>query len=281
MPPIIVGVRFNPIGKVYHFDSGNITDLKMGDYVVVETTRGKQLGQIAQIIDEPGSPPDGGWKVIERRASPRDLVTRQGWQTKEPEVVEFARQRTLELKLAGVKIISSEYSFDGSRLTVFFSTETEEKADLKSLRQDIQRRFAPSQVDLRQIGPRDVAKNLCGIGACGLEKRCCCQFLSEFSSISIRMAKEQGISLTPGEITGMCGRLRCCLAYEFEQYTEARSRLPKRNKEVKTPLGVGKVIDVRPLQEMVTVEIPEVGYREFPLSELIILTGNEEKSGGK
>jgi cell fate regulator YaaT (PSP1 superfamily) len=281
MPPIIVGVRFNPIGKVYHFDSGTITDLKKGDYVVVETTRGKQLGQIAQIIEEPGSPPDGGWKVIERRASSRDLVTRQGWQTKEPEVVEFARQRTLELKLAGVKVIASEYSFDGSRLTVFFSTETEEKADLKSLRQDVQRRFAPSQVDLRQIGPRDVAKNLCGIGACGLEKRCCCQFLSEFSSISIRMAKEQGISLTPGEITGMCGRLRCCLAYEFEQYTEARSHLPKRNKEVKTPLGVGKVIDVRPLQEMVTVEIPEVGYREFPMSELTILTGNEEKSGGK
>jgi cell fate regulator YaaT (PSP1 superfamily) len=281
MPPTIVGVRFNPIGKVYHFDSGVITDLKKGDYVVVETTRGKQLGQIAQIIEEPGSPPDGGWKVIERRASARDLVTRQGWQIKEPEVVEFARQRALELKLVGVKIISSEYSFDGSRLTVFFSTETEEKADLKSLRQDVQRRFAPSQVDLRQIGPRDVAKNLCGIGACGLEKRCCCQFLSEFSSISIRMAKEQGISLTPGEITGMCGRLRCCLSYEFDQYTEARSRLPKRNKEVKTPLGVGKVIDVRPLQEMVTVEIPDVGYREFPMSELTVLSGNEDKSGGK
>jgi cell fate regulator YaaT (PSP1 superfamily) len=281
MPPTIVGVRFNPIGKVYHFDSGKITDLKKGDYVVVETTRGKQLGQIAQIIEEPGIPPDGGWKLIERRASPRDLVTRQGWQNKEPEVVEFARQRSLELKLAGVKIISSEYSFDGSRLTVFFSTETEEKADLKSLRQDVQRRFAPSQVDLRQIGPRDVAKNLCGIGACGLEKRCCCQFLSEFSSISIRMAKEQGISLTPGEITGMCGRLRCCLSYEFEQYTEARSHLPKRNKEVKTPVGVGKVVDVRPLQEMITVEIPEVGYREFHISELTVLSGNEEKSGGK
>jgi cell fate regulator YaaT (PSP1 superfamily) len=281
MSPTIVGVRFNPIGKMYHFDGGKITDLTLGDYVVVETSRGKQLGQISQIIAEPGNPPEGGWKLIERRASPRDLVTRQSWQSKEPEVIEFARQRSKELKLSGVKIITSEYSFDGSRVTVFFCTETEEKADLKSLRQDVQRRFSPSQVDLRQIGPRDVAKNICGIGACGLEKRCCCQFLSEFSSISIRMAKEQGISLTPGEITGMCGRLRCCLSYEFEQYTEARSRLPKRNKEVTTPAGTGKVVDVRPLQEMVTVEIPEVGYREFHVSEITFTIQTEDKNSGK
>ncbi|NLF52258.1 MAG: stage 0 sporulation family protein [Leptolinea sp.] len=268
MTSTIVGVRFNPIGKIYHFDSGKTSDLTVNDYVVVETSRGKQLGQVAQIINEPGIPPEGGWKSIERRATPRDLVTRQSWQNKEPEVLDFARNRARELRLAGVKIITSEFSFDGSRLTVFFSTETEEKADLKSLRQDLQRRFSPSQVDLRQIGPRDVAKNLCGIGACGLEKRCCCQFLSEFSSISIRMAKEQGISLTPGEITGMCGRLRCCLSYEFQQYSEARSHLPKRNKEIKTPAGTGKVIDVRPLQEMVQVDIPEVGYREFHITEL-------------
>jgi cell fate regulator YaaT (PSP1 superfamily) len=278
MPTTIVGVRFNPIGKIYHFDSGKITDLTLGDYVVVETSRGKQLGQVSQIIAEPGTPPEGGWKIIERRATPRDLVTRQGWQVKEPEVVEFARQRAKEIHLVGVKVISAEYSYDGSRLTVFFSTETEEKADLKSLRQDTQRRYIPSQVDLRQIGPRDVAKSLCGIGACGLEKRCCCQFLSEFSSISIRMAKEQGISLTPGEITGMCGRLRCCLAYEFDQYTEARSHLPKRNKEVTTPAGKGKVVDVRPLQEMILVEIPEVGYREFHISEITINT--EVKNSG-
>ncbi|HEX7557469.1 MAG TPA: regulatory iron-sulfur-containing complex subunit RicT [Leptolinea sp.] len=275
MPPTIVGVRFNPIGKIYHFDSGKITDVTLGDYVVVETSRGKQLGQVAQIIAEPGSPPESGWKLIERRASPLDLVTRQSWQVKEPDVVEFARLRAKELRLVGVKIISAEFSYDGSRLTIFFSTETEDKADLKSLRQDVQRRYSPSQVDLRQIGPRDVAKSLCGIGACGLEKRCCCQFLSEFSSISIRMAKEQGISLTPGEITGMCGRLRCCLAYEFDQYTEARSHLPKRNKEVQTPSGIGKVVDVRPIQEVILVEIPEVGYREFHISEITLIT--EEK----
>lgn len=279
MVSTIVGVRFNPIGKIYHFDSGEIEDITVGDYVVVETSRGKQLGQVSQLITESESSPEGGWKLIERRATPRDLVTRQTWQAKEPEVIDFTRQRVKELRLVGVKIISSEYSYDGSRLTVFFSTETEDRADLKSLRQDTQRRFAPSQVDLRQIGPRDVAKNLCGIGACGLEKRCCCQFLSEFSSISIRMAKEQGISLTPGEITGMCGRLRCCLSYEYTQYTEARTHLPKRNKEVTTPVGAGKVIDVRPLQEMILVEIPQVGYREFHISELTI--NPEVKNSGK
>jgi cell fate regulator YaaT (PSP1 superfamily) len=114
--------------------------------------------------------------------------------------------------------------------------------------------FQPSQVEFRQIGPRDIAKLLGGMGACGLESRCCSKFLTEFSSISIRMAKDQGISLTPAEITGMCGRLRCCLVYEYEQYVAARKVLPKRNKRVVTPEGEGKVIDVYPLRDSVLVE---------------------------
>jgi cell fate regulator YaaT (PSP1 superfamily) len=116
---------------------------------------------------------------------------------------------------------------------------------------------------MRQIGPRDVAKMLGGMGACGMETRCCSRFLTEFSPISIKMAKEQGISLTPTEITGMCGRLRCCLVYEYEQYAAARKELPKRNKRVVTPMGEGKVIDVNPLRMTVRVELPETGAREF------------------
>jgi cell fate regulator YaaT (PSP1 superfamily) len=108
---------------------------------------------------------------------------------------------------------------------------------------------------MRQIGPRDVAKIIGGMGACGLETRCCSKFLTEFSPISIKMAKEQGISLTPSEITGMCGRLRCCLIYEYEQYVTARKALPKRNKRVVTPMGEGKVLDVAPMSSMVTVLI--------------------------
>jgi cell fate regulator YaaT (PSP1 superfamily) len=110
-----------------------------------------------------------------------------------------------------------------------------------------------------------------GMGACGLETRCCSRFLTEFSSISIRMAKEQGISLTPSEITGMCGRLRCCLIYEYDTYVDARKLLPKRNKRVKTPVGEGRVVDVAPLREGVIVELPEAGIREFNISEIQLL----------
>jgi cell fate regulator YaaT (PSP1 superfamily) len=193
------------------------------------------------------------------------------WQAREAEVLVNARTRSREINLSGIKIVATEFSFDGSRLAIMYSTETEDKADLKSLRGDMQKMYAPSQVELRQIGPRDVAKMLDGMGACGLEKRCCSRFLTEFSSISIRMAKEQGISLTPAEITGMCGRLRCCLIYEYEQYVAARQNLPKRNKRVGTPVGEGKVVDVYPLRQGVLVEIPEVGMREFNREEIVPL----------
>jgi cell fate regulator YaaT (PSP1 superfamily) len=121
---------------------------------------------------------------------------------------------------------------------------------------------------MRQIGPRDVAKILGGMGACGLENRCCSMFLTEFSPISIKMAKEQGISLTPSEITGMCGRLRCCLVYEYEQYVEARKQLPKRGKRVVTPQGEGKVVDVFPLKGSVMVEFESGGHAEFVQMDL-------------
>src|SRR5512146_786599 len=180
---------------------------------------------------------------------------RQSWQQKEAEALSYSRGRIVDLGITRVKLITTEYSLDGSRLTILFSTEAEEKVDLKSLRQDIQRLYAPAMIELRQIGPRDVAKVIGGMGACGLESRCCSRFLTDFSSISIKMAKEQGISLTPNEITGMCGRLRCCLIYEYEQYVEARKHLPKRNKRVVTPKGEGKVVDVLPMSNKVMVLI--------------------------
>lgn len=266
--PIVVGVRFAKVGKIYHFDAASVPDLRPGDHVVVETSRGWQLGEVAQIVPEAETPADAGLKPVQRMATPRDLVLRQVWQSKEAEVLGACRKRAAELRLPGIKIIAAEYSFDGSRLAIMFSTESEDKVDLKSLRQDMQKLYSQSQVELRQIGPRDVAKILGGMGACGLETRCCSKFLIEFSSISIRMAKEQGISLTPSEITGMCGRLRCCLIYEYEQYVAARSELPKRNKRVMTPQGEGKVVDVSPMREIIIVELPEVGRREFTKAEI-------------
>jgi cell fate regulator YaaT (PSP1 superfamily) len=177
----------------------------------------------------------------------------QSWRSRQTEAMINCRARAAELHLSGVKIVAAEYNYDGSRLVLMFSSDSDEKPDLKSLRKDMQALYPASQVELRQIGPRDVAKILGGMGACGLETRCCSKFLTDFSPISIKMAKEQGISLTPTEITGMCGRLRCCLIYEYEQYVEARKQLPKRNKRVVTPRGEGKVVDVQPLSGRIMV----------------------------
>jgi len=259
MQPFIVGIRFNPIGKIYHFDSSVLKDLKLGEYVIVDTSRGKHLGEVVQVMEETPTFPEGGWKPVERRATPRDLLLRETWRSKQTEAMIECRARASELRLNGVKIVAAEFNYDGSRLTFLYSTESEEKVDLKSLKKDLSRKYVKSQVEMRQIGPRDVAKIIGGMGACGLETRCCSKFLTDFSPISIKMAKEQGISLTPSEITGMCGRLRCCLIYEYEQYVEARKTLPKRNKRVVTPNGEGRVSDVAPLSGMVTVKFEGEG----------------------
>jgi cell fate regulator YaaT (PSP1 superfamily) len=251
----IVGIRFSKVGKVYHFDATPIPDILVGESVIVDTTRGRQIGEVIQRVENPPAPSEGVWKPIERRATAADLLLRQTWIQKQTEAMINCRARASELQLAGVKIIAAEYSFDGSRLALMFCTETEDKVDLKSLRKDMQKIYSQTQVEMRQIGPRDVAKLLGGMGACGLESRCCSKFLTEFSPISIKMAKEQGISLTPTEITGMCGRLRCCLIYEYEQYVAARKELPKRGKRVVTPDGEGKVLDSFPLRNVVLVEL--------------------------
>ena len=255
MQPNIIGVRFTKIGKVYHFDSSALPDVKAGEHVIVDTMRGKHLGEVVTILRETPPSPEGGWKSVERRATPRDLLLQQSWQSKQTEAMINCRARGAELKLDGVKIVAAEYNYDGTRLAFLFSTETEDKVDLKSLKKDMQDLYPNTHTEMRQIGPRDVAKLLGGMGACGIETRCCSKFLTDFSPISFKMAKEQGISLTPEEITGMCGRLRCCLVYEYEQYAEARKQLPKRNKHVVTPRGEGKVMDVLPMSNKVIVAI--------------------------
>jgi cell fate regulator YaaT (PSP1 superfamily) len=266
--PFIVGVRFQKVGKLYHFDASAQQDVAAGDFVVVETSRGKQLGQVIQVVQNPSPPPEGTWKAIQRKATPQDLVLRQTWQKKELEVTINCRAKAAELKVNDVKFVNSEYSFDGSRLSIFYSNEAGEKMELKELRRVMQRLYPQTQVEFHVLGPRDVAKVLGGMGACGLENRCCSRFLTEFSPISIKMAKEQGISLTPTEITGMCGRLRCCLVYEYEQYVEARKQLPKRGKQVVTPMGPGKVNDVYPLKGSVLVELDKGGVSEFLRQDL-------------
>ncbi|NIM93931.1 MAG: stage 0 sporulation protein [Anaerolineales bacterium] len=265
----VISIRFQSFGKLYHFKAFGDHDVAIGDYVIVTTSRGREMGQVVGIDDEGKSSAVGQLKVIERRATPQDLVMRRMWQRRELEAMINCRAKASEMGLKSIKIAKAEFSFDGSRLAFLYSSEADEKVNVKKLSQTLQRSYRKSKVELRQIGPRDVAKIVGGMGACGLEERCCSRFLSEFSPISIRMAKAQGISLNPQEITGMCGRLRCCLMYEYEQYAEARKRLPKKNKRVVTPMGEGKVIEVIPLKNAVIVELNDGGGRaEFLKHEL-------------
>jgi cell fate regulator YaaT (PSP1 superfamily) len=235
----------------------------VGEHVIVDTSRGRHLGEVVQLVKEPADRPEGGWRSVERRATPRDLLLLQSWQSKQTEAMINCRARASELGLTQLKIVAAEYNYDGSRLAFLFSTESDEKVDLKSLKRDMHDLYPNTHIEMRQIGPRDVAKIIGGMGACGLETRCCSMFLTEFSPISIKMAKEQGISLTPNEITGMCGRLRCCLIYEYEQYVEARNQLPKRNKRVVTPKGEGKVVDIIPMSNKVMVLIEAEEGKRF------------------
>jgi cell fate regulator YaaT (PSP1 superfamily) len=248
----IVGVRFNPVGKVYHFDASHQSDLREGDFVVVTTSRGQQIGQVAVAGAFDSSEINGRLKPVDRRATGRDLAIRKYWENKELEALIISRELNAEVGLA-IKLIKAEYSFDGKQLTFLYSAE--ERKETKALRQRMSRAFR-ARIELRQIGPRDVAKILGGYGACG-GPRCCSTFLTEFSPISIRMAKAQGVSLSPSEITGMCGRLRCCLIYEYEQYVQARKRLPRQNKRVGTPYGEGKVVSLFPLKETALIDLGE------------------------
>lgn len=284
MSDAVVGVRFQKLGKLYHFrlndDNGNIDP---GDYVVVETKRGRQLGQVIAHVTPDKVDRRRGIKTIERKATPRDLVMQQVWQQKELEALISCREQAADLGIEEAKFVKSEYTFDGSRLTFFYATENK-RLDIRPLRNKLRRIFR-SNVEMIMIGPRDVAKILGGYGACG-QPRCCSTFLTEFSPVSIRMAKAQGVSLSPQEITGMCGRLRCCLVYEFEQYVKAKKELPKIGKVIGTPYGEGKVKDIRVLRDSVMVEIGgelrEVFRHEFePLDELRALEKKAQEGCSK
>jgi cell fate regulator YaaT (PSP1 superfamily) len=248
----VVGVRFQPGGKIYTFSCGDVEDLIPGDLVVTATSWGRQIGRVVyvQALGAGERRPD--LKPVVGRATGADLAQQQYWADKAAEVVEKARQIAAERSLP-VKFAAAEYTVDGKRLTLLYESESKESAEevQKTLSRALQQR-----VELRQIGPRDVAKIMGGYGACG-EERCCSRFLSDFAPISIRMAKVQGVSLTPTEITGMCGRLRCCLSYEHETYMEESKGLPRLKARVNTPYGVGKVVDLLPLKRAVIVQIED------------------------
>jgi len=264
----VISVQFEEIGKNYYFDASRFPDLKPGDPVIVRTSRGLQLANISQVNLQADDLDLNSFKPVERPATPTDLLQRKALMNKEKEIKDQLREHLIEQGLSGVKVISAEYSLDGNRLFILLNSDTSVNYNIKKLHQEVQAMVKDIHLELRQIGPRDAAKLIRGMGACGLETRCCSKFLTEFSSISIRMAKTQDISLTPSEITGMCGRLRCCLMYEYDQYVEAIKTLPKRKRKVVTPMGEGRVIQVIPLNQSVIVDIPNVGPRQFTKAEL-------------
>jgi cell fate regulator YaaT (PSP1 superfamily) len=283
VPSLVAGVRFFEVGKVYHFSCDHLTDILAGDQVIVETSRGSHLGQVMNLVTVSREEATRDYKPILRKATPTDLMNQKLWKSRETEALITCREKAAEQGgMVGTKFVAAQYNFDGSLLTILFTAD--EKLNTTKLRTNLQRGFK-AKIELRQVGPRDVAKLLGGMGACGIP-RCCSTFLTDFSPISIKMAKAQGISLNPSEITGMCGRLRCCLIYEYEQYVEARKQLPKRNKRVGTPHGEGKVIDVHPLRDAVTVLIEDTQYiveREqiIPLEEWEALKGKAESGCSK
>lgn len=253
----IAAVRFHKVGKLYHFDVTAYPELRPADYVIVETARGRQLGQIIGFIS-PEKAEAHRVKPIKRPATARDLMMRQLWEAKEVEALVVCREAGADLTAKmGVKFVRARYNYDGSLLILLYTSE-EPNIDTGRLRRTLGREFN-TRVEVRRIGARDAAKLIGEYGACGAP-RCCSTHLTEFSPISIKMAKAQGISLNPSEITGMCGRLRCCLLYEYEQYVEATQNLPKKNKWIGTPHGEGRVIEVNAIKQSVIVAVEENRY---------------------
>lgn len=262
--PVVIGVRFNRAAKVYYFDPAGFENLTTGEYVVVETSRGEEAGKV---VIPPRHVSDreivGQLKSVRRRADALDLTQMAYYQHKERDALMRCRQKVQEHGLP-MKVVRAEYNYDGNRLVFFFIAE--KRIDFRKLVQDLARSFR-AHIELRQIGVRDEAKLLGGIGRCGLPL-CCSTWLTEFSPVSIRMAKQQDLPLSPMEISGLCGRLLCCLAYENDYYAEAKQKLPKRGKVIDTPHGRGKVVQVNVITETVQVELEsqvtvEVSHQEL------------------
>jgi cell fate regulator YaaT (PSP1 superfamily) len=258
--PKIVGIRFKPVSKIYYFDPAGFDDLEVGDYVIVETARGREVGEIAIAPKEmPEDQVVSKLKGIIRQAEPWDLVQMAHYRCLEPQALEVCQKKVAEYGLP-MKIVKAEYNFDGSHLIFYFIAE--KRIDFRDLVRDLAQTFN-TKIELRQVGVRDEAKLIGGLGRCG-RPLCCVSFLSEFSPVSIKMAKQQDLPLSPTEISGLCGRLLCCLTYENEVYAEIKKMLPKMGEKVNTPYGPGKVTGVNALKETVSVELESEVTVEIP-----------------
>ena len=246
----IIGVRLKKIGKVYYFDPGEIV-LKPGDNVIVDTSLGEEFAEVVignkEVSEDRIVAP---LKPITRIATSKDIKHYEENKEKEKEAFDIALKNIKKHKL-DMNLINVEYKFDNSKILFYFTADG--RIDFRELVKDLAAIFK-TRIELRQIGIRDEIKRMGGCGICGREL-CCCSHLSNFETVSIKMAKEQNLSLTPSKISGACGRLMCCLKYEQEVYEEKLSRLPKVGAIVKTEEGEGTVESVETLKEVVRVKI--------------------------
>ena len=265
--PKIVGVRFKDIGKIYYFSPNNI-DFEVGDGVIVETVRGVEFGKVALAVREvEESALVSPLKPVIRKATEKDVDTAKRNIEKKPEAMKVAKEKIEKHKL-NMKLIDCEFTFDNTKVIFYFTSET--RVDFRELVKDLASHFR-IRIELRQVGIRDEAKLLGGLGPCG--RACCCSScLGDFARVSIKMAKTQGLSLNPGKISGLCGRLMCCLQYENDYYSETYKLMPKINSEIKTPDGKAIVLSNDMLKKIVTAKITShdgsVEIKQYPLDKI-------------
>ncbi|WP_186673310.1 stage 0 sporulation family protein [Sporosarcina sp. BP05] len=266
----VVGVRFKKAGKIYYFDPLEYA-LDEGDYVIVETARGIEYGKVTGRVREVGEndvvlP----LKKIIRPAQTEDLEKVEENRLEAERAFSTGVEKIIEHALE-MKLVDVEYTFDRNKIVFYFTAEG--RVDFRNLVKDLASIFR-TRIELRQIGVRDEAKMLGGIGPCG-RMLCCSTFLGDFEPVSIKMAKDQNLSLNPSKISGLCGRLMCCLKYENDDYEEAKALMPDVGTRVQTPEGPGKVVGLNLLERLLQVSIAEQDLvLEYTLEEIMELQKN-------
>jgi len=273
----IVGIRFRPAGRIYYFDPQGAS-YSTGQYVIVETSRGVEAGRIViaskKLAERELSDP---LKPVLRLANEDELRMMLSFKGKEKEALVQCAQQVQQHNLP-MKLVEAEYTFDGSRLTFYFTAD--ERVDFRALVRDLAATFR-TRIELRQIGARDQAKLQGGVGMCG-KTLCCSSWISDFGVVSIKMAKEQDLPLNPSKISGVCGRLLCCLAYENDNYVQAKQDMPQVGTMLDTPGGQGKVVAINVPKESVEVMLESGVIIQVPLKQQLADTtcGSCGKKGG-
>ncbi|MBW1779632.1 MAG: stage 0 sporulation family protein [Deltaproteobacteria bacterium] len=260
----VVGIQFRAHGKVYDFESGHFV-LNKGDKVMVVTEEGPAVGYVCTIPQNVAkNGPNRNLKKIFRLATPEEIERYEGDCNLEKDVYEYCHQKVKERSMP-MRLVSVERRFDGSKIVVYFTADG--RVDFRQLVKDLVGKFR-TRIEMRQIGVRHQAKMVGGLGTCG-RPLCCAAFLNRFDPVTIKMAKKQNISLNPNKISGMCGRLMCCLTYEHEYYEKIKRKLPKIGKRIMTQEGEGKIIRQNVLKETLTVALDsgteiEVQVKDLP-----------------